>query len=291
VGRGEGYRGAIREGRSVSRRVSCLLDGQCLGLTSSPWAPRTLLCASSASASSSNVSCPWGIGSASFGDSGTFSAFSPDLSSLSFLSLSLAETPPSVPVFPLGDSLSGSSMTPSPSTPNAASCSLVFSSVVEAMRVAPGRSSSTPPSVFFGIGGLSSMYGPSCGFPSNPSTGASLVAFEAGVGDGFSELTEESSGRAARTTWVSSRSDLIEAAKAPRAGRRRRRAGALWCRSLMVLDDGGNVDRGIARQMPARCQTTAGDNVIPGRDNEGKGAADVGDIRTWQMGVVAMVDC
>jgi hypothetical protein len=31
--------------------------------------------------------------------------------------------------------------------------------------------------------------------------------------------------------------------------------------------------------------------VFPGTDDEGKGAADVGGSGTWQMGVLAMVEC
>jgi hypothetical protein len=54
---------------------------------------------------------PWGSGGASLGDSGTFSSFSPVLSSCARRSLSLAETPPSVPLVPVADFRSGSCMT------------------------------------------------------------------------------------------------------------------------------------------------------------------------------------
>jgi hypothetical protein len=51
------------------------------------------------------------------------------------------------------------------------------------------------------------------------------------------------------------------------------------------------VNRGIAQRIPALSQAKAGNKVVPRRDEEVSGGADLESVRTWQRCGAAMVDC
>lgn len=176
----------------------------------------------------------WGNGGASLGGSGLFSIFSPVLPSRSFLALSFSLTPPDVPVVPsLGSGRFLSSMTPSLLS-GMRLPSMIVGSV--GLSLITGRSLAGSSPSFFRRFSMSTK-GPSCGLPSFPSTGASLVPTSYFLTCEDPDAPEESYAPwtvASVSLGISDEEDA-SAALAASEGMRRRRRGDRLCRSLIVI--------------------------------------------------------
>lgn len=174
-----------------------------------------------------------GSGGTSLGVWGLFSTFSPVWLSFFFRSLSLALTPPPVPVVPsLGSGRFLSSMTPSldsgiflPST--------IVGSWGRSLR--DGNLSGSAPLPVI------STKGPACGLPSLPSTGASLVPY-------FLLLlaASEIGSPYVLDLATPSLASLDTAAAVAIAGRRRRRRARLRDRSFMLTEEVGSRWKQVA---------------------------------------------